>query len=160
MGETSRAYPPWSRHWVGSAERYWEIPTQSKGTEWMAGWRMPGNTHIVEIYWGWGGLNWKKKIKEYIGLGWKMPRSLHCRGLNGLGWVVKQEVDLTLPWFHCPYRICRDKRRINWIFALKKRDKNPPCWFWFFRDGWEVCRSGGGLVLILCSGSMGNPLIN
>ena len=79
----------WSKHWVGLSwkilrnsypdKRHW-IGDWLKGTRWI--------THPVERYWV-GGLNWGEKIKEYPGFSWKMPRSLHCSGLNGIRWVVK-----------------------------------------------------------------------
>ena len=58
----------------------------------MGGWLKDakGITHPVESYsivgldWGLGELG-REIIKEYKGLGRKMPRSLHCRGKNGIG---------------------------------------------------------------------------
>ena len=72
----------------GSVERCWGIPTQSKDTGWWAGWKMAGE--LPKQWKGTGrGAQLGKKIEEYPGLSWKMLRSLYCRGLNGLGWVVK-----------------------------------------------------------------------
>ena len=78
----------WSRHWVGLG---WKILRNSHLVKrsLVGGWLKDARriAHPVERYWV-EGIDWKK-IKEYLGLDWKMLRSLHCRGLNGLGWVVK-----------------------------------------------------------------------
>ena len=91
-----------SRHWVGLG---WKILRNSHPVKryWVrAGWKMPGE---LLTQWkgmgvlgrgGGGAAKWKKKkkkkkktTKEFLEIRWKMLRSLHCRGLNGLGWVVK-----------------------------------------------------------------------
>ena len=65
----------------GSVERYWVIPTQSKDAGW-GGWPKDPRriAHPVERYWV-EGLNWEK-VEEYLGLSWKMLRSLCFRGLE------------------------------------------------------------------------------
>ena len=86
-GETSGAYSLWSRPWVGLGWKI-KIPTQSKDAGW-GGWLKESRETAYPVKSCWiRGLDWEK-VEKYLGLSWKMPRLLCCRGLNGLGWVVK-----------------------------------------------------------------------
>ena len=111
---------------------------------------MPGNTHPVKRCW-WGVAQ-LKKIDDYQGFSWKMLRSLQCMELSDLGWVVRQEADLTLFLNSTAFiEFVGMKVRIRERFAPKERDKTRPGQLWFCQVT-GIYSSGGGLGLVLCSG--------
>ena len=166
--------PP-SRKDTGGGGREWSIqgiPTPGLDPE---GAQLKDTDHPVKRYWveglaercqencphsekvlGREGLDCDK-IEEYPGLCWKILRSWHWghAAVEQLrGWSD------TFLQFDCLYRICQDKSEENTRELCSEKngqDSSRPVSV--FSADWEIYRSSGGLVLILCSGPIGKPTL-
>ena len=64
----------------------------------------------------------------------------------------------TFPQLDCFYRICQDKSEENtWELCSEEKGQDSPRPVSVFSGHWEIYGSGGGLVLIPCSGPIGKP---
>ena len=147
----------WSRHWAGLS---WKILRNSHSVRryWVGGWLNDarGIAHPVERYWV-GGLNYGKKSRNTQG------SAEGCQGCSVVGdlMVLAEWIrgwSDTFPRFDCHYRICQDKSEENtWELCSEEKWQDSSWPVSVFSDDWEIYGSRGGLVLILCSGSIGKP---